>query len=455
METTNTPEVRLDIVNLIERNPIARFNRDYQNKFIHKIQEKFTNSEQQMFIGSFYCYLNYNKHDFIIDMENVWKWLGFSRKDPCKLVLTKNFTRDVDYIITSATYGAPQRPKKGGGQNKETILMNITTFKKLCLKADTKKADEIHDYFIKLEETLQEVINEESNELRNQLQIQLRETETQLQNQRLQSEKEKEALRERTIIEHFPENTQCVYYGAIDNKTQTGESLFKFGNSNTLKKRVEDHKKTFDNFRLLNAFKVENKFQIENEIKKHPILKMMRRNLSIQGQNQTELLIHNMPVEEIDKMIQEIIIKIEFSPENYKKILEENETLKRDIETLKKENKTLQEIIKRKPAVVPSLQTPNETLTIALPDTVFNYETQRLRRLNKAADGLYHIGEKTFRKLVGTREEVWNDQVYKTSGNLTKDDLCIGKDGRIVSKTKNETGKTDSQLQRFANANAS
>jgi hypothetical protein len=30
-----------------------------------------------------------------------------------------------------------------------------------------------------------------------------------------------------------------------------------FGNSNYLKKRVEDHKKTFDNFHLINAFKVE------------------------------------------------------------------------------------------------------------------------------------------------------------------------------------------------------
>ena len=34
--------------------------------------------------------------------------------------------------------------------------MTINTFKKLCLKSNTKKADEINDYFIKLEESLQE-----------------------------------------------------------------------------------------------------------------------------------------------------------------------------------------------------------------------------------------------------------------------------------------------------------
>ena len=37
-------------------------------------------------------------------------------------------------------------------------MLNIETFKKYCLKAGTKKADEIHDYYIKLENVLQEII---------------------------------------------------------------------------------------------------------------------------------------------------------------------------------------------------------------------------------------------------------------------------------------------------------
>jgi len=36
-----------------------------------------------------------------------------------------------------------------GGHNKETFMLNIDTFKKFCLKAGTKKADEIHEYYIK------------------------------------------------------------------------------------------------------------------------------------------------------------------------------------------------------------------------------------------------------------------------------------------------------------------
>ena len=54
-----------------------------------------------------------------------------------------------------------QDKKEHGGNNKEQIMMNINTFKKFCLKSATKKADEIHDYYIKLEDLLHDVINEE------------------------------------------------------------------------------------------------------------------------------------------------------------------------------------------------------------------------------------------------------------------------------------------------------
>ena len=165
--------------------------------------------------------------------------------------------------------------KKGrGGHNKETILMTIKTFKKFCLKADTKKADQIHEYYINLEEILQEVINEESNELK-----------LQLENQTSKMQFEKELLREKTILEQFPHNSQCVYYGIIDNKGPNNETLIKFGNSNFLYERVEQHKKTYTNFRLVNAFKVDNKLQVENAIKQHSLLSSLRVSIKLNSVN--------------------------------------------------------------------------------------------------------------------------------------------------------------------------
>ena len=167
-----TTEPKFDIIKLIEKNSITRLTKDYKSKLVNKIKENFTNNEQQIFLTSFYCYLTYNPtKDFVIDFDSVWKWCGFARKDNAKRLLEKYLIIDIDYKIEELAPpngGASSEPNHGG-YNKETILLTVNTFKKLCLKAGTKKADEIHDYYIKLEELLHETVNEESNELRLQL----------------------------------------------------------------------------------------------------------------------------------------------------------------------------------------------------------------------------------------------------------------------------------------------
>lgn len=164
----------LNIVNLIEKSAMTRLSGDYNNKLLIKIKENFNENQQQLFVASFYTFLNYDaKKDFVIDFDNVWKWLGFSRKDNAKRLLDKIFIEEIDYQLSKVApdeRGALLEPVNGG-QNKETIMLTVNTFKKFCLKAGTKKADEIHDYYVKLEELLHETINEETNELKQQLLI--------------------------------------------------------------------------------------------------------------------------------------------------------------------------------------------------------------------------------------------------------------------------------------------
>jgi hypothetical protein len=65
-----------------------------------KIKEKFYDFEHQLFVRSFYCYLNYNKNtDFVVDLDNIWNWLGFSQKYNIERVLDKFFIINVDYKI--------------------------------------------------------------------------------------------------------------------------------------------------------------------------------------------------------------------------------------------------------------------------------------------------------------------------------------------------------------------
>ena len=140
----------LNIVDLIEKNPITRLSAAYNNKLLSTIQETFTGFEQQLFVSSFYCYLNYDKNlDFVVDLDNVWTWLGFSSKFNAKVVLEKHFHIDVDYKnisdVSSSDTDPPGKTKQNGGQNRQIVMLTIKCFKSLCLKAQTKKAAEIHE----------------------------------------------------------------------------------------------------------------------------------------------------------------------------------------------------------------------------------------------------------------------------------------------------------------------
>ena len=49
-----TYKMSVDIVNLIESNPITKLNGDYQSKLIEKVKNSFSNYEQQLFVSSFF-----------------------------------------------------------------------------------------------------------------------------------------------------------------------------------------------------------------------------------------------------------------------------------------------------------------------------------------------------------------------------------------------------------------
>lgn len=145
----------LDIIKLVENHPLNKLPINDSSILINKIKEKFPLNEQQLFVANFYCYLNYDtKKDYVVDLDSVWRWIGFERKGKAKELLVNNFKENEDYITKKAASpcreAAPDYEKNlgGAGLNKETILLTIRCFKKLCLKTKTKKSDEIHEYYL-------------------------------------------------------------------------------------------------------------------------------------------------------------------------------------------------------------------------------------------------------------------------------------------------------------------
>ena len=407
-------DASFNIVDLIENNPIARLNNTYQNKLLTKIKANFTDNEQQIFVASFYSFLNYDStKDFVIDLDNVWRWLGFSNKAHSKRLLEKQFIIDKDYKIL-LTKPSEQKKHVKGGHNKETIMLNVETFKKFCMKAGTKKADEIHDYYIRQQQTLLEVIHEESTELKLQLE---------------HSENAREKIREKTLLEQFANNTQCVYYGLIDNVGDKNEKLIKFGNSNDLNTRVTSHKGTYNNFRLINAFKVKNKLQIENAIKEHVLFIERHQTITIKNKKYIEILnADGLLLSTLDKTIKDIIVSIECTPENYTKIIEENKLLKKQLELLNEQVKKDEKVEEEQPVFI------------------------KPRAFTRNKDGGYTVDGNIYETLTGSRTNVFDGKSYKTTGGLTKSDLIINKYGKILSRNKSISGKINNRLEKVNQA---
>jgi len=282
---------KFDIAEIIKNNPLTQLSTTYQNKFITKIKNEFTTEEQHIFIASFYSYLNYNKQEFVINLDDIWKWLGFSQKVHSKILLLKHFEKDKDYILLLKVQDDKNKKNRGGaGLNKETILMNINTFKKLCLKSKTKKSNIIHDYYIKLEEILMNFVNEELDEIKeqfNNIKIRLKEKENEYNNYRLKTIKEKE----NTLLEIF-DYKSIIYLIHIE------DNLYKFGLTDNIKTRFNSHKKNIGEYiTLIYCIESNDNMLLESNLKDYLFTTNYGREKLFNEMNYTELFeINNIEI---------------------------------------------------------------------------------------------------------------------------------------------------------------
>lgn len=96
----------------------------------------------------------------------------------------------------------------GGGSGGEEIMLNIDTFKNLCMMAKTDKGKEIRKYYVKLENVYNKLIQEEMEITQQQL----------IENQKELKDKQKELNRERALRNKMlnrkwfdAEQGDCVY----------------------------------------------------------------------------------------------------------------------------------------------------------------------------------------------------------------------------------------------------
>jgi phage anti-repressor protein len=196
-----------------------------QSKMIDKLNNVFTEDDKKWYLASLYVHQNYHKtNDYIFNLENVFKMLGFANKGNAKKLLQSHFIEDKDY----KTSLVPKEKSSWGGSAKDLILLNLETFKDFCMKANTENGSKIRNYFRKIEELSFEIASEEIEEYKKKL------TEKDMLH-----EEETKTNRHEMFIKML-KNKNCVYIAEL----KDGNNLFKIGSSS----QVDVRKKTLTRF---------------------------------------------------------------------------------------------------------------------------------------------------------------------------------------------------------------
>ena len=159
-------------------------------------------------------------------------------------------------------------------------MLTINTFKRFCLKAGTKKSDEIHEYYIKMEKTLQEVVMEECQALAEQLKNTKREldnihitnaNDASIKEAEFQKKLKQQKIieREKILLTQFSVSIPIVYIIRV--KTfENGQYIVKIGESRRgITGRYNEHKSKYKECVLLDAFAVNRSKDFESYIHNH------------------------------------------------------------------------------------------------------------------------------------------------------------------------------------------
>lgn len=166
-------------------------------------------------------------NDYPINLEHIYKMIGFANKANAKRALKNNFGHDEDYKVVFIR--TDENPL--GGRPDETIMLNVDTFKNLCMLAKTDKGKEIRKYYVKLENIYNQMVKEEID---NKTKL-LEETQQQLKKE----QQHKNQILRRKYYNMKPGDVIYLYQ---DNE-QNDDSLLKIGRS----KNIAEREKTYSN----------------------------------------------------------------------------------------------------------------------------------------------------------------------------------------------------------------
>ena len=97
------------------------------NNLLIKLKQHFSDEEQQLYITNLYMYMNYHAtNDYPINLEDVYKMIGFANKGNAMKTIKSNFVESEDYkTLLFRKEKQKDTDETRGGFNKETELKKV------------------------------------------------------------------------------------------------------------------------------------------------------------------------------------------------------------------------------------------------------------------------------------------------------------------------------------------
>jgi phage anti-repressor protein len=287
------------------------------SKLITILNQEFTEQQQKHYITNLYLYLKYHPTtDYPVNLESIYKPLGFANKGNAMKAIKSNFTVDEDYKILLFPTEKQKKTDNRGGQNKEDVMLNVDSFKSLCMLVKTPEGKEMRKYYVKLENINNRLIKEELEEQK----LLLEEKDKLLEEIIKSNDYNKKLERHKLLLEKF-KNKKCIYVLEIIYHNENGhvQILIKMGSTHDIAVRFNQHKTNFKECLFLDVFECDNYREIEQNMLNNDIICNNKIDFSINGVQSREIveLTEQFNYQQLLKIIKDYIKNgLFFIPEN-------------------------------------------------------------------------------------------------------------------------------------------
>jgi len=254
---------------------------------LSKLLETFNTAERQQFVKHFQFYLQYgtNPTTYPVLLDDIWEYLGFTRRDNAKRFLAKNFIKDVDYVVSTLLLPTEEQ-KTRGGSNKDNIMMNVDTFKAMCMTANTEKGKQTRLYYTKMETIFFKYMEKKHLDDMNRLMA--------------ATERQTEIQRHLVLIKAYHDRP-CVYivkiYGLSDEYT-----IVKIGETDDIESRLATLRQVYKDCVLLEVYPCTRPHKYEQGLFKKPILQAHRL-----GKEELFHLSDELTLDKLKKLVQNYV----------------------------------------------------------------------------------------------------------------------------------------------------